>query len=112
MRPVKKLLNLRGLLVAVVALIGSTIFINLAFAGDNDDARDASAIMAAVAVCNTSVSEDLKQVLYAKMLKVMRTPSQIKFEIGEEIEALNELSPSDRTAMCLAIGDRVKSLMR
>ena len=109
MHPVKKLLVFRGAF-AAVGLIGSTICVNLAFADDIDDAREASAVMAAVTVCNTSVSEDLKRVLYAKMQKVMRTPSQIKYEIGEEIEALNGLSPSDRTAMCLAIGDRVKSL--
>jgi parvulin-like peptidyl-prolyl isomerase len=93
-----------------VVLLGATISTRIAFADDNDDARDAAAVMAAVTVCNTSISEDLKRVLYAKMLKVMRTPSQINYTIGQEVQALNELSTSDRTAMCLALGDRAKSL--
>jgi hypothetical protein len=100
--------------VAALVLAGTIILkftiINVAFAGDYDDAREASAIMAAVKIYNTSISEDLRRGLYAQMLAFMRTPSQINFSIDQEVEALNKLSPSDRTAMCLAITDRVKSL--
>jgi hypothetical protein len=100
--------------VAALALTGTIILkftlTNVAFAGDYDDAREASAIMAAVKICNTSISEDLRRALYAQMLAFMRTPSQINFSIDQEVEALNKLSPSDRTAMCMAITDRVKFL--
>ena len=96
--------------IVAVVLLGATISTSPTFADDFDDSHDAAAIMAAVTVCKTSISEDLKRVLYARMLKVMRTPSQIKYTVGQEVKALNELTTSDRTAMCLAIGDRAKSL--
>jgi hypothetical protein len=96
--------------ITFVVLLGATISTSPTFADDGDDSQEAAAIMAAATVCNTPVAEDLKRVLYAKMLKVMQTPSQIKYEVGLEVKALNELSISDRTAMCLAIGDRAKSL--
>ena len=89
--------------IVAVILLGATISTSPTFADDNDDSHEAAAIMAAVTVCNTSISEDLKRVLYARMLKVMQT-------LGLEVKALNELSTSDRAAMCLAIGDRAKSL--
>ena|ERR1700733_4742455 len=97
-------------IVAVVLLLVATISTSIAFADDSDEARNAAAIMAAVTVCNTSISEDLKRVLYGKMLKVMQTPSLINYTIGQEVQALNELSTSDRTAMCLALRDRAQSL--
>jgi len=102
--------------VAVGATIVKLTVINLAFAGelrssDYDDAREASAIMAAVRVCNTSISEDLRRLLYAKMLKIMRTPSQVNYSIDIEIDALKTLSSSDRAAMCTAIEDRANSMM-
>jgi hypothetical protein len=97
-------------------LLGTAIVIALLAAGmahaggDFNEAEDASAIMVAITVCKTSVSEELKRVLYAKMLSVMRTPSQINWKINQEIEAITTLPASDRTAMCMAIGDRVKEL--
>lgn len=97
-----------------VATIAATILAltgDHAFADDDGDAREASAIIASVTVCYTPISEDLKRILYMKMLKVMRTPSKIQFEIGQEIQAIKELSSSDQAAMCMAIADRVKSFM-
>jgi hypothetical protein len=80
--------------VAALVLAGTIILkftiINVAFAGDYDDAREASAIMAAVKIYNTSISEDLRRGLYAQMLAFMRTPSQINFSIDQEVEALNK----------------------
>jgi hypothetical protein len=81
-----------------------------AFADESGDPLDAIATMAAARVCKISVSEEAKRVLYGEILSRTREPSQAEYEIGLEIEALNKLSPSDRAAMCLAIGDRVKAI--
>jgi hypothetical protein len=63
--------------------------------------------MAAVTICKTTVSEDLKRILYTRMLSIFKTPSQVNYQIGQEVDALNELSSSDRTAMCMEIELRV-----
>ena len=79
---------------------------------DTDGARDASAIMASVEVCKTAVSEESKRALYSKMLDIWRTPKIVNYAVIDEIQALNKLSDSDRAAMCAAMGDRVKALLR
>ena len=56
------------------------------------------------------VSENLKRILYSKMLAGFHTPSQVSFDIEIEIEALNKLAPPDRMAMCEAIANLVKAL--
>lgn len=94
--------------IGAAVLIITTI--ETAFADDYDDAQEAAGIMAAAKICNTVVSDDLRRSLYLKMLTVMKEPSRVNFAIDQEIELLSKLSPSDRTAMCLAIGDQVRSL--
>jgi hypothetical protein len=78
---------------------------------DTEGAQDASAIMASVEVCKTVVSEETKKALYRKMLDIWRTPKLVGYVVDDEIKALNKLSPSDRAAMCLALGERVKALL-
>jgi hypothetical protein len=75
------------------------------------DAQEAATIMASVTVCKTVVSDEQKRGLYGAILSVSRTPHMVTYEINEQVEALNQLSASDRAAMCLAIGDRVKALL-
>jgi hypothetical protein len=74
-------------------------------ADDYDDARQAAAIMAGVAVCHTVVSENLRRILYSKMLAGFHTPTAVNLDIEWEIDALTKMSPPDRAAMCLAIAD-------
>lgn len=71
---------------------------------DTADAAKASAILASVTVCKAPVSPDSRRTLYTILLNKWHTPSQVAFEIDEEISALNELSASERSAMCLALG--------
>lgn len=79
-------------------------------AKDAIDARDAMAIMASVTVCNTTISEEEKRVLYNAILEYSHTVAAVSRMIGYEIDALNKLSPSDRAAMCSVLGERVKTL--
>jgi hypothetical protein len=91
--------------------IGVSVMVTAkAKADDYPNALDAAGIMAAIKVCNTPVSETMKKSLYAKMLVRMHEPSQVAYEVNEEIEAIDQLPPSDKTAMCEAIGDRAKAL--
>jgi hypothetical protein len=76
-------------------------------ATDYEDAQSALGIMAAVRVCGTTVPDTAKRSLYGDILKSLRTPSVVEYALDQEVEALNKLSPSDRTAMCEAIGDRL-----
>jgi hypothetical protein len=92
----------------VIAL--ALAFIGPARADDYDEARQAAAIIAGATVCKTVVSENLKRILYSKMLAGFHTPSQINFDIELEIEALNKLAPGDQVAMCEAIANLVKTL--
>jgi hypothetical protein len=102
-------LGLKRMKYLALAVAAVTVGASPAFADERDDALDAIATMAAATVCKISVSEEAKRALYGKILSRARTPSQVTYEIDEEIEALNKLSSSDRAAMCLAIGDRVKT---
>jgi hypothetical protein len=86
------------IIAAACALIGP------AHADDMADAGKASAILASVAVCKAPVSDDSRRILYTILLNTWHTPSQVAREIDKEILALNEMSASERTAMCLALG--------
>jgi hypothetical protein len=95
---------------ALAAAVAVTLGAAPALATEFGDAQDAAATMAAIKICNTVVSEAAKRVLYGEILSIYRTPHMVASVIDDEIEALNKLSPSDRTAMCLALGDRVKAI--
>jgi hypothetical protein len=88
----------------------SLITPQFAFASDYDAAEEASSILAAVKVCNLSVTEEQKRGLFATMLKIMKTPSQVDYSIRRQVETLSKLPPSDRAAMCLAIEGQAKAL--
>jgi len=96
----------------LTALAACALLTGPALAGSSEDfeaAREARATMAAVAVCQTAVSEEEKRALYGKLLKYYTTPSMVTHVINDEVEALLKLSASDRTAMCLALGDQIKA---
>jgi hypothetical protein len=94
--------------IAIAAAIVALALGAPACAQDYNEAQDALATMAAVKVCKAVVSEEAKRELYGKILSIYRTPSIVSYQIANEAEALEKLPASDRAALCLAIGDRVK----
>jgi hypothetical protein len=76
-----------------------------ATAGDYDEASLAASILAAADTCKITIGEAQKKSLYASLLSVWKSPSQVQYEIGRERDALKSLSASDRATMCQAIGD-------
>jgi hypothetical protein len=101
---VREMLNkLAAAIVAGCALIGqerADAFTDMA------DAAKASAILASVTVCKAPVSPETRRTLYAILLNKWHTPSQVNFMIDEEISALNAMPASERSAMCLALGQQ------
>jgi hypothetical protein len=71
---------------------------------DTIDAGKASAILASVTVCKTPISDVSRRILYTVLLNKWHTLSMVAFVVDQEISSLNEMSTSDRTAMCLALG--------
>lgn len=93
----------------VLAALLALLPINAASADDYSEANKSSAFMAAITVCKASISQERKRVLYASILRIYETPSQVNFMISQEVSALNKMPTQDRDAMCSAINDRIKT---
>jgi hypothetical protein len=104
----RKCAILSACLLVIVATGLTSIY--SAFASTLRDVNEATTIMAAVSACNVVVPQDLKRNLYSKLFDEWKSTEIINYNIDGEIKALNKFPTSDRTAMCTAIGDRIKSL--
>lgn len=83
-----------------------------AHAASFEDASRATAFMAAASVCKSEVSPEKRRDMYADILRVYNTPSQVKYMIDQEVGTLRGMPPSERDAMCAALADQIKASNR
>ena len=96
-------------------LSAAIIFVSLSapsYAGTADEmeaAQKSATSMASAIVCKSDIPQDVKQSLYAKILKFYDTPSMVNHIIKREVDELTKMGVGDRDAMCGAIRSVLKN---
>lgn len=98
--------------IPAVLIIATALLVSPVYAGsssDDDVASRAATSMAAARVCNADLPQDVKQSLYAKILKFWDTPTMVNHVIAKEVDELRGMNQSDRDAMCQAIKSTLRN---